>query len=94
MHVITRRALRIFARAHADAEAPLDTWHRIANAAKWASIEDVRRAFPPADFVSPHAVFNIKGNTYRLIVKIDYQYQLIFIKHILTHAEYGKDTWK
>ncbi len=94
MHVITRRALKDFARAHADAELPLDAWYRVAKAAKWTSIEDVRQTFPHADFVSPTTVFNIKGNAYRLIVIINYQYQRIFIKHVLTHAQYDKDMWK
>lgn len=94
MHVISRKALKDFSLAHADAGAPLDSWYRVAKAARWESITDVRRTFPHADFVAPYTVFNIKGNTYRLIVTIHYRYRRIFIKHILTHAEYGKDTWK
>ena len=94
MHVLTRRTLKDFARTHADAESLLDAWYRIAKAAQWRSIEDVRKTFPHADFLSPHTVFNIKGNTYRLIVVIDYHYQRIFIKHVLTHAKYDKGTWK
>jgi len=94
MHVITRRTLKAFAEAHADAGIPLDVWYRTAKAAAWESIEDVRKTFAHADFVSPYTVFNIKGNTYRLIVTINYRYQKIFIKRVLTHAEYDKGTWK
>ena len=94
MRVISRRALQEFAAAHADAEGPLDAWYRVAKGADWDSIQDVRKTFPHADFVAPYTVFNIKGNTYRLVVLIRYPYRTIFIKHVLTHAEYDKDKWK
>jgi mRNA interferase HigB len=41
-----------------------------------------------------NTVFNVKGNSYRLVVKIEYQLQIIFIKHVLTHTEYDKGGWK
>lgn len=47
-----------------------------------------------ADSVDPYTVFNIKGNSYRLIVKIEYRWQIIFVKHLLTHEEYDKGGWK
>lgn len=94
MHIISRKALKNFAAKHADAEGPLDSWHRIAKAATWNSLDDVRKTYPHADFVSPYTVFNIKGNAYRLIVIVNYTYQRLYIKHVLTHAEYDKDTWK
>jgi mRNA interferase HigB len=94
MHVISRKALKDFAKTHGGSEALLDAWYRIAKAASWTSLDDLRRTYPHADFVSPYTVCNIKGNTYRLIVTIDYLYQRIYIKHILTHAQYDKDAWK
>jgi mRNA interferase HigB len=94
MRVVSRKKLRDFASRHADAEGPLDIWYRIARSAAWASMADVRATFPHADYVDPYTVFNIKGNTYRLIVKVEYRYQIIFIRSILTHAEYSKGTWR
>ena len=94
MHIISRKALKGFAQAHASSEAPLDAWYRIAKAASWTSLDDVRKTFPHADFVAPFTVFNIKGNTYRLVVIINYRGQRLYIKHVLTHAEYDKDGWK
>ena len=94
MHVISRKRLKEFAATHTDAERSLDAWFRIAKAAEWKSIVDVRCAFPHAEFVDPYTIFNVKGNTYRLIVKIEYLRQQIFIKTLLTHAEYDKDDWK
>jgi mRNA interferase HigB len=75
-------------------EAALDVWYRIAKAAIWKNIEDVRKTYPHADPVEGLTVFNIKGNRYRLIVKIEYQWQKIFVKDVLTHAEYNRGDWK
>jgi len=94
MHIISRKALRDFAERHAGSEGALDAWYRVAKAASWASLDDVRATYPHADFVLPYTVFNIKGNTYRLVAIVKYQHQRIYIKHILTHAEYDKGKWK
>jgi mRNA interferase HigB len=94
MHVITKKRFKEFAAVHADAAEPLKAWNAIAESARWRSIADVRLIYPHADFVDPLTVFNIKGNTYRLIVKIEYRFARIYIKHILTHAEYDKGDWK
>jgi mRNA interferase HigB len=79
---------------HADLSKPLDTWYRLAMKANWENIADVRKTYPLADPVGKYTVFNIKGNAYRLIVKIEYEYGLVFIKDVLTHAEYDKGAWK
>ncbi|MGI2902303.1 type II toxin-antitoxin system HigB family toxin [Tolypothrix sp. VBCCA 56010] len=50
--------------------------------------------FPSADQVSNLTIFNIGGNNYRLITLVDYNYQKVFIRHVLTHAEYDKEDWK
>jgi mRNA interferase HigB len=94
MRVISRRALRDFAARHADAEGPLDAWYRIARAADWKSLDEVRATFSHADYVAPYTVFNVKGNAYRLIVHIRYSQRTILIKHVLTHANYDKGRWK
>ncbi len=69
-------------------------WFGVAKAARWQSITDVRKTFPSADPVGKFTVFDIKGTKYRLIVKIEYRFQKIFIAHVLTHAEYDKEKWK
>lgn len=94
MHVISRKALKAAVTCHADLEAPLDTWYRSAKKAQWKSLTDVRQTYPYADAVREYTVFNIKGNAYRLIVNINYQTGRIFIRHVLTHAEYDKGWWK
>jgi len=54
----------------------------------------VRRVFPSADGVKEFMVFNVKGNAYRLITEINYRTKRIFLRHVLTHAEYSKGGWK
>ncbi len=94
MHVISYRRLREYAGKHNDCNEPLDNWYKVASKASWSSLIEVQSVFPTAEAVGNFTVFNIKGNRYRLIVSIDYQRQLIYIKYILTHAEYDKEYWK
>lgn len=94
MHVISRKKLKEAAGRHAALAAPLDAWFRIAKKAAWHSLVDVRRTFPSADSVEKWTVFNIKGNQYRLIAEINYRFGRIYIRHVITHAEYGNGTWK
>lgn len=94
MHVISKSAWRDAIAADHTLEGPISEWHKIASNATWKSIADVRQVYPHADFVDPFTVFNIKGNAYRLIVKIEYRWQLIFVKDVLTHQDYDKGDWK
>jgi len=94
MHVISFKILRDYAKNHADCEEALSNWYKVASKAIWINLVEIQQVFPKAESVGNLTVFNIKGNKYRLIVSIDYQGQLIYIKYILTHAEYDKDEWK
>jgi mRNA interferase HigB len=94
MHVISYKRLRQFYRDHADAQTPLDNWYKLATQATWQNLINVQNLFPTAEAVENFTVFNIRGNRYRLIVAIDYERQLIYVKYILTHPEYDKEQWK
>ena len=94
MHVISRKKLLEAAEEHGDVAASLDVWYRIAKKAKWKNLMEVRRELPTADAVEQFTVFNIKGNAYRLITEINYRTGRIFLRHVLTHAEYSKEGWK
>jgi mRNA interferase HigB len=83
--------LRQFWIQHADSEDALNDWYKFASKAKWSNLLDVQKRYPKAEAVGNFTVFNIKGNNYRLIVDIKYSSQTIFIKYILTHAEYDKE---
>ena len=94
MHVISRKKLKEAATRHSNLEAPLDVWFRITKRASWQTIADVRKTFSNADLVEKWTVFNIKGNKYRLITEINYRFQRVYIRHVLTHAEYDQERWK
>ncbi|MBD2771328.1 type II toxin-antitoxin system HigB family toxin [Iningainema tapete] len=94
MHVISFKALREYAEIHADSREALIYWYKVASKAKWSNLVEVQNIFSKAEAVGNFTVFNIKGNKYRLIVSIDYEEQLIYVKYILTHTEYNKDYWK
>lgn len=94
MHVISRKKLLDASLEHGDLFAPLDVWYRIAKKAEWQSLEDVRNVYPSADGVGKYTVFNIKGNAFRLIAEINYRTGRLYIRHVLTHAEYDRGGWK
>ena len=94
MRVISKSAWREAISADPSLLRPISEWHKVARHATWRSLADVRASYPHADLVGPYTIFNIKGNSYRLIVKIEYRWQIIFVKAVLTHAEYNKGKWK
>ncbi len=94
MHIISRRKLRDFCQNHADVCKALDDWFITVSQAEWRNLVEVQSVYPRAEAVGNFTVFNIKGNRYRLIVSINYERQLVYIKYVLTHAEYNKDAWK
>lgn len=94
MHVISRKKLFEASATHGGVEGALDIWYRIARRAEWTSIDDVRKQFPSAGPVETFTVFNIKGNTFRLIAEINYSTGRLYIRHVLTHAVYDKEGWK
>lgn len=94
MHVISRKKLLDATERHGDIASSLDAWYRLAKKAEWRSLADVRRLFPSSDSVGRFTVFNIKGTSYRLIAEINYQYGRLYVRHVLTHAEYDKGAWK
>jgi mRNA interferase HigB len=94
MNAISYKRIREFAQSHPDAESPLNAWYKTAKKANWQHLAEVKEVYPHADLVGRFTVFNVGGNKYRLITEINYQYQQILIRHILTHEEYDKDDWK
>jgi mRNA interferase HigB len=94
MRVISISRLRKFWRRYADSEQPLQTWYQMVSRGQWKNLVELRKTFPTADSVSGLTVFNIKGNAYRLIAKVDYERQTVYIHEPLTHTEYSKGRWK
>jgi len=83
--------LRDFWEIHPDTEQPLRAWHAKTKRAEWTSTGDVKNDYRNASFVANNRViFNIKGNKYRLVVVINYEYQIVYIRFVGTHEEYNK----
>ena len=91
MRVLAKKTLREFWENHADCEEQLKAWYEEAEAAEWKSPRDIKGEYATASFLADNrVVFNIKGNRYRLVVKIYYDFGKVFIRFIGTHAEYDK----
>ena len=94
MRVISKRVLFERAPRFPDARTALQVWLETAKTAEWQALEDIRKSFPSADMVGVLAIFNVKGNHYRLIVRMEFRNQRVYIKEFLTHARYDKGAWK
>jgi mRNA interferase HigB len=91
VRVIAKRTLRDFWEKHADSEQQLKAWYNEAEQADWKTPNDIKKEYPSASILEDNRiVFNIKGNHYRLIVRINYSYGILWIRFIGTHAEYDK----
>lgn len=89
MRIIARRTLRDFWEKHPDVEQPLRAWYINARQASWRTPEEIKDAYRNASFVANNrVVFNIKGNNYRLVVLVIYEYHTIYIRFIGTHRQY------
>ncbi len=94
MRIYSKTTLDEFGKIHSDVATSLNSWHQVAKSAKWQNIQDVKKSYSSADAAGKLTIFNIKGNKYRLIVNIYYERQVIYIKYVLTHAEYDSGRWK
>jgi len=91
LRVIAKKILREFCIKHSDCEQQLKAWYQETSNAEWKNTNEIKLAYPTASIIGDsRIVFNIKGNSYRLIVKINFDYQMIWIRFIGTHAEYDK----
>ena len=89
LRVISRKTLVEFWTRHNDAEQPLKAWFKEAEEASWDAPDILKRRYPSASILNHNrVVFNIKGNTYRLITMINFDYGQVFIRFVGTHAEY------
>ncbi|HKN00642.1 MAG TPA: type II toxin-antitoxin system HigB family toxin [Candidatus Binataceae bacterium] len=85
-------------KTHADAEAPLASWFKAASRGSFRNLAELKQTFQSVDYVSAGGkgfhVFNIGGNKYRLIAAIHFNTQRLFVRRVLTHAQYDKGDWK
>ncbi|MDR3271859.1 MAG: type II toxin-antitoxin system HigB family toxin [Flavobacteriaceae bacterium] len=91
MRIIAHRTIVEYGSLYADAKTALDNWYKITKAAKWKNLQDIKQSFNSVDYVgNQRYIFNIKGNNYRLVGKILFVHQILYIRFIGTHEEYDK----
>jgi len=91
LRIIAKKILRNFWEIHPDSEQQLMAWYQETSKARWTTPNEIKKEYPIASIITGNrVVFNIKGNHYRLIVKISYDYEMVWIRFIGTHAEYDK----
>lgn len=91
MRIISRATLKQFWQKHPDSTAALQAWYADVRYANWQSPADIKQAYRNASFVAHNrVVFNIKGNSYRIVVAIHYDSQIVFIRFVGTHQAYDK----
>ena len=94
MHVISFKRIRRFFSTHPDTESALTAWYKTAKKASWQNLAELKQVYPSADLVGRYVVFNIRGNKYRLIARIVYRSQTLFVVGVMTHEEYDLGRWK
>lgn len=96
MRIIAKETLERYGAKHAIALQPLRAWYELVKQETWVAPEDIKRTFPSASFVGgDRVVFNIKGNAYRLVVRVIYKKPstkqgVVYVIRVMTHAEYDK----
>lgn len=91
MRIISRKTLREFWEREAAAQQALEAWYHEAKRADWTTSADVKAKYGTASIISAErVVFNICGNKYRLVVRINYEYRIIYIRFVGTHRDYDR----
>jgi mRNA interferase HigB len=93
MRIVSRKAIREAAAEHGEWSASLNAWYKIAKYADWKNFADVRNSWKNSDVVGRFVVFDISHNRCRLITTIKYRWKMVYIRRILSHAEYAEKEW-
>jgi mRNA interferase HigB len=91
MRIIAKKVLREFWERHPDAEQSLKAWYQDVKQAAWVSPQDIRQVYATASIIpNNRVVFNIRGNNYRLIVAVNYDFGIVYVRFIGAHREYDQ----
>ncbi len=91
MRILAKKILREFWEQHPSTEEQLKSWYQETSKFNWTNPNYVKDEFPNARLIpNNRVIFNIKGNQYRLIVRVNYKYQMVYVRFIGTHEEYDK----
>ena len=91
MRIVSFKRIKEFSAIHADAEIPLCKWFHVTESCSWNNLNDIKNTFSSVDYVgNDRYVFNIKGNSYRLVAIVIFASKKVYIRFIGTHQEYDK----
>lgn len=93
MKLLSNKALREFVGRPPEAEAPLQGWKRIIEKSAFADFAALRRSFRAVDKVGDKPVFTIGANKWHLIAHVNFERQIVYVKEVLTHADYDRGGW-
>src|SRR5437588_7100989 len=93
MRIVSRKAVREATAEHPEWGA-LNAWYKIAKNADWKNFADVRNSWKNSDVVGRFVVFDISHNRCRLIATIKYKWRMVYIRRVLSHAEYDEEEWQ
>jgi len=94
MRIVSRKAIREASAKHGEWSASLNAWYKIAKNADWRNFAEVRNSWRNSDVVGRFVVFDIGHNRGRLIATIKYTWRMVYIRRILSHAEYDDKEWQ
>lgn len=94
MRIISKRPLREFWSFHPESKELLEGWYHKALHASAANFAELRQTFSSADYVDGFTIFDVGGNSYRLVAVIHYNTQRIYVRNVMTHAEYDRNHWR
>jgi mRNA interferase HigB len=94
MRVISKKPLRDFWLHHPEAKSMLEDWFRKATQCQAISFPTLRQTFGAADYVDGFTVFDVGGNRYRIAAAVHYDKQRIYVRQVMTHAEYNRNNWR
>lgn len=93
MRIVSRKAIREATAKHREWSASLNAWHQITKGADWKNSADVRKSWRNSDVVGRFVVFDISHNKCRLIATIKYKWRMVYVRYILSHADYDEKEW-
>jgi len=94
MRIVTRRKLKQFWTENKAAETALRDWIKTVHLADWKTSVDVKKTFNSVNIYKNCTIFDIGGNKYRIIAKVEYQIHIVFIRFVITHSEYDEKKWQ
>ena len=94
VRMVSRKAIREATSRHSEWGASLNAWYEIAKDVEWKNFAEVRNSWRDSDVVGGFVVFDIGHNKCRLIATIKYKWRMVYVRRILSHAEYDQEDWQ